>query len=1406
MATLKEFILECIRSFDPSIDTSPGSPVETKVVDRIVKYIGGEPDLINFKQFSRIILAQKYPDIAREEGDPLTELILNPVEAIVEPVAREIANITKRQSLENLDYHTKESIDAAAGNLFLERIKGEYAYGTVRLYYSSPRYVAATTEKMFFTATGLNFFPVANQYITANQMAYNMEGDYYYFDVRVVSQLPGDQYNIGANSIAGALGFEGAIKVTNKTPFRGGAHEETNEELLSRALMTPNEVAPNTYRGIYALLRDNFPSITYLQLIGYGDPEMQRDLVTGGGYGSVYTKSNGEPAYTTNFTIEEDGDYDGLSPILRTTDLDFTKIFNTSTPSASLSLLYQDTLYYQQDINIKSVIDQNAIELEDEIPQSINNLTIKWILIRRKGLFINGLPEIAYQEVPVFQVSDKIHVGGCLDVWIRDPEPSEETTELTISDEKPFAEGICTFTSGDDKIYISDLSYVIIHEGMSQSTGSLQWVGLDLKQGGEMPPFALEPGLLIKLHFFDGLEDGYYYILHVDCESYVNGVKVAIWPVPSKGSSSYQVIDCGIITGTGIKPGWSISLSDTEPGIYKILKVKHLKSDTVQNKPVVEVTVDHTFSTSGSSPYKVFDKVKMNLYDPKKPKMDGEDLVCVLGDPVVRSASGIDFNSYGVEEGDTLRISEGVNAGDYEISKILEPSKLLLKEGLKGSGSNIEYSIFTKYSALNFPVLSIDKVTLNEEGGEIEIPYGKELACIGQGISNPGSGIKQRFSHCKVGLVGEGGAYPLTGDITLNLRLIRPLFNIPKSSSAYISITLNKDFYLSDVIDKINDAIGYEIAVDINGELGFRHFKDQAILIQDDTAANTLGFTSSNTCKVGNDFVSYSVFLSDNFTSTGDFIYFSNGINYGKIYRIKETYSVSGNIKGIILDPFIELIPESNNSENEVVIGYPSTGDVKVYFNAPTDALATEETEFSFESDEVSRTYRSDPDRYYLVAPRYTDTDRPIGYKISEDFLVPGEKFYMPVDWDYVKNIDLRRGDTIYFRYRNVWFKNNTKDQTFNIDGEWLQFAVNGGVIKKVVFTGSPLSAQSIINKINQAAGITIAVIDKDSTPGYEYICFFSQYLLDKMVASSGLIAALGDLVGGVSESSGMTNKSHNFDKTAIFIRMDQGFSSFNLTLSGSLSIEEEINLNPLGAKGKPKIQWEARRYGSQYISAREMAQNQESGLYYGVVDIISCGIGDFFNAPPDISLESSGLIVDGYTLTTHSGLSFSPSEPLEMDITPTIASSTGDGDLGSKIPVYGSAKICYKYSDTIGSVHDFLNDELNRVLSASVVARSMLPHFLSGTISYSGGATTDEMASAVKDLVDGLRLGKRLEISDIISLLANKGASYIQTPLVLVVEYQDENRVKKVAFIKDFREITRLAAYYVKSITFLKG
>lgn len=235
-------------------------------------------------------------------GVPTTSLMIDPQSVILQPVIDELTVVQASSSiltiLESSDPDTfpEDIVDGLASNAFVERIPGAIGSDVERLRFFQPQVFAAKKGLLIFRGpTGQRYSNSEAVNVTAAEMALNQEGTLYYVDVPIIALEEGEDFNTGKGSITSMEAEPaGVANVTNLFGINQGRNRETNTELIDRIKVAVTVRALVTGRGIIVTLTENFTTIEEIEPIGFGDPEMMRDIVYNvhiGGNVDVYIKT-----------------------------------------------------------------------------------------------------------------------------------------------------------------------------------------------------------------------------------------------------------------------------------------------------------------------------------------------------------------------------------------------------------------------------------------------------------------------------------------------------------------------------------------------------------------------------------------------------------------------------------------------------------------------------------------------------------------------------------------------------------------------------------------------------------------------------------------------------------------------------------------------------------------------------------------------------------------------------------------------------------------------------------------------------------------------------------------------------------------------------------------------------------
>jgi hypothetical protein len=569
---LEAFLRQRASVFDPNLDTNPGSPYDSKVIQPLLRRVGPDPFSIDMQTFIDARLRQAYPDLAIGDGDAITDLLVKVASLLWDPMVREVSRVRLGQSFQDPSTLTEEEAEALGANLFVDRAQGDFARGTVRVYFAQAQNVSVSSVNFFSSRGGLRFFPTESQSIRIEEMVLNTDTNgLFYFDVTAISEQPGSAYNIGPNEIVSIANLEAAVQVGNPRRFTGGDDAQTATEFVDQAGQGLTERSLVTLRGIAAKLTKAFPEITRLNAIGFNDPEMQRDVIEGGGVGSPLVGG------LTGSTVS---DLTGSSKTRRffTSEVDFTAVIGPASipPVGYVLTLFNafDASPIARDLPITRIVDANTIEVSTQV-LAYGRSGLVWCL-RKRELTLGNIPGgILFPNTPAGELvvpSDVIHIGGATDTYIRGA--SFDEAVLVIDD------------LADDSAEVSGVS--LNFNNADNTKGTLDLVlGTDYTTGDSTFELLARAGRdALTLQVVNGVNAGIYRILLVD----------------QTGSSPIVTVTPAFTSAVAANARWKI-FDAVDVALYDIKDVRISGNDlsTVQNSNIVTTSGIIDFDAIGVS-------------------------------------------------------------------------------------------------------------------------------------------------------------------------------------------------------------------------------------------------------------------------------------------------------------------------------------------------------------------------------------------------------------------------------------------------------------------------------------------------------------------------------------------------------------------------------------------------------------------------------------------------------------------------------------------------------------------------------------------------------------------------------------------------------------------------------------
>lgn len=470
LSETRAFLEDLVSRYDPDVDLTDGSRAQTQLITPILERIGIDPFDSDIQTFITQRVRQAFPDLNITEVDALQDTLISPMRVLIEAVVREVSLVKLRSSIQNVESLSDQEVDALMANFFKSRQGGGRALGVVRAFFANPVSQSATIANPASTGGGLRFFPTVPQAITAEEMLLNQDGNEYYFDINYQAERPGDEYNIEPGEIVSIANFPTASRVTNLVRFRRGTVREDSLDFVARVQESTADSTLTTSRGLVAEITSNFAEVQQIAIVGYRDPEMQRDLIRGGGMGAVLPDDTAGSAYGDDGATSDDVDGDTGTTIFESLTGNFVnRVASVGSDPGEfyLTLSYTDplsSLFVFADFRIVEVISDTRVRVDSELPIGLSS--VPWAL-RKRELTLSDIPGgITLPDTADGQLlieDDAIHIGGKTDVYIAGVIDEESAQIESLTDENPLARGFDAQTQGltvgfEDLVILNDIT------------------------------------------------------------------------------------------------------------------------------------------------------------------------------------------------------------------------------------------------------------------------------------------------------------------------------------------------------------------------------------------------------------------------------------------------------------------------------------------------------------------------------------------------------------------------------------------------------------------------------------------------------------------------------------------------------------------------------------------------------------------------------------------------------------------------------------------------------------------------------------------------------------------------------------------------------------------------------------
>lgn len=306
---------------------------------------------INVQEIAENALKEVNEDNEIREGTPMHDVFVKAGSLLFKKYQDEFDRLRTMTFLENYDEMSRDEMDAHASNYYVERNDGRPAVGMARLLFSEARSFFLPEGEVFVTENETRFLSSEDVELTKNEMQNQTEGDFFYVDVPVESEVNGEgNGEILANMENAPTGL---LRIKTEDAPAGGVASESNEELhqkINEKIGTRDLVQDESIRS---QLFEEFPFITSIKTIGMGDEEMNRDTLP-----FICDDVNYPDSHDGNFHIGMHTDvYLKFQQMKQTID-----IVDLASEEVPVSENNDDSRYL--DVDISDIVEDGALALQ----------------------------------------------------------------------------------------------------------------------------------------------------------------------------------------------------------------------------------------------------------------------------------------------------------------------------------------------------------------------------------------------------------------------------------------------------------------------------------------------------------------------------------------------------------------------------------------------------------------------------------------------------------------------------------------------------------------------------------------------------------------------------------------------------------------------------------------------------------------------------------------------------------------------------------------------------------------------------------------------------------------------------------------------------------------------------------
>jgi hypothetical protein len=434
-----------------------------------------EQDRLDAENVIEQFLTDRMPTVDFSKGGAMRDFVVVAMANIFAYLRAERDITRARQSLLLLGKLTGSDVDDAVdeilSNWFITRKSGRTASGSAVIYFSQKTDVEIPISTKFYKTSALVFVPDSLDTLLYSEddmlAVIDSEGVEvaYTIEIPLVAQRSGEAYNITPGTFADFTRFNPYVtRVENQVEFSGGGGVETTADMLDRSETAISVRDLNSARSIDATLKDEFAEVDDVVVIGYGEPEMIRDLII---------------ELATNTRIHAGGHVDAYirSPILESRTFEaevggvFTDpregyyVFRDPSIVNEAAGLIPDTDFETYGVVAGDIIKfHNAIESYEADLYIIKRVTPYGLYLERRSPFPRAMP----QEGETFDDGTLENLGGFNTVKSADDDYT--FVNLAVADGGDIGKYIRITSSGNPRYNIGTGVITAVDTGNNRAT------------------------------------------------------------------------------------------------------------------------------------------------------------------------------------------------------------------------------------------------------------------------------------------------------------------------------------------------------------------------------------------------------------------------------------------------------------------------------------------------------------------------------------------------------------------------------------------------------------------------------------------------------------------------------------------------------------------------------------------------------------------------------------------------------------------------------------------------------------------------------------------------------------------------------------------------------------------------